>query len=299
MAKSVVGLFDEKTNIDSVIRDLDRVGVPRRHVHALARADAREHEGRSWTERVAEFFGFTGQAHERELGAAYADAMNEGDTLLIVDVEDAMADRAAAVLNQYGAIDVGRRTQLKGEKKIAAAGPRSVPAPAAQKPAPPLAAQKPLPPQAPQKAAPPQAAQKPIPPPPASRTIPITSQTTVPVIQEELEIGKRIVERGGVRVHSHIEKMPIEEVIRLREEHVEVERRAVNRPVSAADAFEEVTIEVTETAEEAVVAKQARVVEEVIVGKRSEEHDEKIQETVRRQDVDVEPLPRTGTGGRR
>jgi uncharacterized protein (TIGR02271 family) len=119
------------------------------------------------------------------------------------------------------------------------------------------------------------------------------------VIQEELEIGKRIVERGGVRVHSHIEKMPIEEVIRLREEHVEVERRAVNRPVSAADAFEEVTIEVTETAEEAVVAKQARVVEEVIVGKRSEEHDEKIQETVRRQDVDVEPLPRTGTGGRR
>lgn len=260
MAKSVVGLFDGKTNIDSAIRDLEQIGIPRRHVHALARADALERHGRSWTERVAAFFGFTGEERERELGAAYADAMNEGDTLLIVDVEDAMADRTAAVLNQYGAIDVGRRAAA-------------------------------------------------IPPPPASRTVPVTTtaqraapataQTTIPVIAEELEVGKRTIERGGVRVHSHVEEIPVKELIRLREEHVEVERRAVDRPVTPGEAFEEGTIEVTETAEVPVVSKQARVVEEVIVGKRSEERDETIEDTVRRQDVDVEPLPKTGTGGRR
>ena len=265
MAKSVVGLFDENTNIDNVIRDLDRIGVSKRHVHALARADAREKEGRSWIDRVAAFFGFSGEERERELGAAYADAMNEGDTLLIVDVEDSMADRTAAVLNQYGAIDVGRRTQVNDEQKSAqAAGPKET-----------------------------------IPSPPASRSVPLTVQTIMPVIQEELEIGKRTIERGGVRVHSHVEEMPVEEVIRLREEHVEVERRAVDRPASPADVFEEIMVEVTATAEQPVVAKVTRVVEEVIIAKTTEERDETIEDTVRRQEVEVEPLKQTGTGGRR
>ncbi len=271
MAKSVVGLFDEKTSIDSVIRDLERIGVPKRHVHALARADARERGGQRWTDRVAAFFGFTGEARERELGASYADAMNEGDTLLIADVDDPMADRAAALMNQYGAIDISGRSRTREQATAAAATTGAVGAPEARS----------------------------IPAAPASRSIPVTSETTIPVIQEELEVGKRTVERGGVRVHSHVEEMPVEEVIRLREEHVEVERRAVDRPASAADAFEEVTLEVTQTAEEPVVAKQARVVEEVIIGKTVEERDETIEGTVRRQDVEVEPLPKTGTGGRR
>ena len=276
MAKSVVGLFDEKTNVDLVIRDLEQLGIPKRHVHALARADARGRHERSWTERVGAFFGFTGEERERELGAAYADAMNEGDTLLIVDVEDAMADRTAALLNQHGAIDVGRRSRAAAEraeptmKTTLESGT--------------------------------------IPPPPASRTVPIassipsqvpaTARTTIPVSKEELEIGKRTVERGGVRVHSHVEEMPVEEVVRLREEHVEIERRAVDRPVSPGDVFAEVTLEVTEMAEVPVVAKQARVVEEVVIGKTTKERDETIEETLLRQDVDVEPLPKTGTGGR-
>jgi uncharacterized protein (TIGR02271 family) len=269
MAKSVVGLFDERTNIDAVIRDLDRIGVPKRHVHALGRADASEKGGRSFTSRVAAFFGFTGQERERELGAAYADAMNEGDTLLIVDVEDAMADPTAAVLNQYGAIDLDARTAAREKREE-----REIPAP-------------------------PESRTVPITSPAGSRTAPSTVQTTVPVVQEELEVGKRTVERGGVRVHSHVEEMPVEEVVRLREEHVNVERRPVDRPLSGTDAFKEVTVEVTETAEEPVVAKQARVVEEVIIDKQAEEREETIEDTVRRQEVEVEPLPKTGTGGRR
>jgi uncharacterized protein (TIGR02271 family) len=115
---------------------------------------------------------------------------------------------------------------------------------------------------------------------------------TLPVIEEELSVGKRTVERGGVRVYSRVTETPVEETVQLREEHVTVERRPVNRAVTDADvsAFKEGTIEVTETAEEAVVAKQARVVEEVVVGKQVEERTETVRDTVRRTDVEVEQI---------
>jgi uncharacterized protein (TIGR02271 family) len=84
--------------------------------------------------------------------------------------------------------------------------------------------------------------------------------------------------------------MPVEETVRLREETVRVERRPVDRPATAADlkANADETIELTETAEEAVVSKRARVVEEVVVHKDVEEHTETVRDTVRRTDVDVD-----------
>ncbi len=114
----------------------------------------------------------------------------------------------------------------------------------------------------------------------------------IPVIQEELKVGKRQVERGGVRIYSRVVETPVNETIGLREEHVNVERHAVDRPVSAADvnAFQETTIELRETAEEAVVEKTARVVEEVVVGKEVSQRSEQISDTVRHTEVEVENL---------
>ncbi len=45
-----------------------------------------------------------------------------------------------------------------------------------------------------------------------------------------------------------------------------------------------------ESAEQAVVAKRARVVEEVRVGKRVDERDEVVEDTLRRKDVEVQRL---------
>lgn len=116
--------------------------------------------------------------------------------------------------------------------------------------------------------------------------------TTIPVTEEELKIGKREVRRGGVRVYSHVEETPVEEDISLREEHADVQRRPVDRPVSASDeAFKEKSVEISETAEEPVLEKSARVVEEVTVGKEAREREQKIRDSVRRTDVEVE---RTG-----
>jgi uncharacterized protein (TIGR02271 family) len=127
--------------------------------------------------------------------------------------------------------------------------------------------------------------------------------SVMPVVQEELQVGKRAVSKGGVRVIQRVTETPVKEMIRLREERAIVERRPADRPASEADFanFKEGTIEVRETSEEPVVSKAARVVEEVVVGKQVDERSETVSDTVRRTDVEVEQLggqagTRTGQG---
>lgn len=126
-----------------------------------------------------------------------------------------------------------------------------------------------------------------------------TNDTTnaIPIIEEELHVGKRVVQTGGARLRSRIIERPVEESVRLRVERVRVERHAVNRPATQADLnnFKEGDIEMTERAEVPVVGKEARVVEEVNLSKDVEEREETIRDTVRRTDVDVENLDNTTT----
>jgi uncharacterized protein (TIGR02271 family) len=119
-----------------------------------------------------------------------------------------------------------------------------------------------------------------------------TGKAAIPVVQEEVRVGKRQVERGGVRVFSRIVETPVNETVALREEHVSVERRPVDQPINPADtsAFKDKTIELRETAEEAVVQKSARVVEEVVVGKEVSQRQQQVQDTVRHTEVEVQPL---------
>ena len=118
---------------------------------------------------------------------------------------------------------------------------------------------------------------------------------TVKVIKENLAVGKQTVQTGGVRVRSRIVERPVSEEIRLREERVVVNRKPVDRPATAAelDNLKDGTIELAETAERAVVEKKARVTEEISIGKQAAEHVERINETVRETEVDVERLAGT------
>jgi uncharacterized protein (TIGR02271 family) len=111
----------------------------------------------------------------------------------------------------------------------------------------------------------------------------------IPVVEEQLVVGKREVDRGGVRVRSYVTEQPVHEQIRLREERINVERHPVDRPVGD-EAFREQAIEVHASAEEAVVQKTARVVEEVLVGKEVTQRQEQIGDTVRHTEVHVEQL---------
>lgn len=111
----------------------------------------------------------------------------------------------------------------------------------------------------------------------------------IPVVEERLNVGKRQVERGGVRVRAYAVESPVQQAVTLREEHVEVERRAVGERVAdAEDLFQERDVELTETAEEAVITKTARVVEEVSLDKSVGERTETVRDTLRHTEVEVE-----------
>ncbi len=116
-------------------------------------------------------------------------------------------------------------------------------------------------------------------------------ERAIPVVEEELEVGKRATESGGVRVRRYVTEQRVEEQVPVREERVHVERRPADRKLAkgeAADAFQDETVEMTEHSEEVVVSKRPRVIEEVVLSKEVDERVESVSDTVRRTDVDVE-----------
>jgi uncharacterized protein (TIGR02271 family) len=117
-------------------------------------------------------------------------------------------------------------------------------------------------------------------------------EVTAPVIEEEIRVGRKEVASAGVRVTQRVIDRPVEENVTLRDERVYVERRPVNQPAATlgTGAFKEGVIEITETDEEAVVAKEARVVEEVVVSKDVTERQEVVRDTVGRADLEVQKV---------
>ncbi|MGK2863085.1 MAG: DUF2382 domain-containing protein [Chitinophagaceae bacterium] len=116
--------------------------------------------------------------------------------------------------------------------------------------------------------------------------------STIPVIKENLEVGKQQVETGGIRIRSRVEEKPVTESVNLREEHVKVERNEVNRPVSDKDnvQFKDTNIEMTEHNEVPVVSKESRVVEEIKLSKDVTHSDETVRDTVRNTEVDIDEI---------
>lgn len=204
----------------------------------------------------------------------YAESVRRGHYVLAVDADsEDEADRAAEIMSQYNAVDISERAsqwKAQGWSGYDDSAPRYTTDQIQQERA--------------------SYAQ-------TSRGA--SDKQAIPVIQEELQVGKRQVQRGGIRVIQRVRETPVNESVQLREERVNVERRPVDQPASQADlnAFKEGAIELRETGEEAVVAKSARVVEEVVVGKETTQRTEQIQDTVRRTDVEVEQLGTTGSMG--
>lgn len=118
------------------------------------------------------------------------------------------------------------------------------------------------------------------------------STETIPVIEEEMEVHKKEVPTGGVRVRSRIIEKPVEENLRLREEHIHVERRKVDRTPTDEELknFKNQTTEFTEHAEVPEVEKTPKVVEEVRLQKDVDHRDETVRDKVQRKDVDVEDI---------
>ena len=113
--------------------------------------------------------------------------------------------------------------------------------------------------------------------------------------EEKLAVGKRVVNRGGTRIRRFVVETPVEESVSLHNEKVVLERHPVTDGRALNDSFTDKTIEMTETAEEAVVSKTARVYEEVGLRKEVSDRVETVRDTVRKEEVEIEQVPGSQT----
>lgn len=268
MTHTIVGLFDNRSEAQAAMQELVQQGFIQENIDISNRSvtnstDYTTNTVSSGTSAggVSSFFNSLFGGDETTVNN-YTNAANEADAILAVQVDsDERARQAAAILDRHGAIDVDERgAQYSGQNYGQSTSNQQN----------------------------------------FTETANTTGttenyannegSTSIPVIEEQLQVGKQEVERGGARIRSRIVEKPVEASVRLREEHVVVNRHPVNRDVTDADLanFKEGDIEIRERAEEAVVGKQARVVEEVEVGKQVTEREETIRDTVRRTDVDVQ-----------
>jgi uncharacterized protein (TIGR02271 family) len=105
--------------------------------------------------------------------------------------------------------------------------------------------------------------------------------------EEEIQVGKRDVEAGQVRLSKWVETEPVEMDVGLRRETARVTREPIDQPASGAD-FSEEEIEVPLRSEEAVVEKQAVAKERIGIEKDVDTEQRTISDEVRKERVDVD-----------
>jgi uncharacterized protein (TIGR02271 family) len=104
--------------------------------------------------------------------------------------------------------------------------------------------------------------------------------------EEELQVGKRPVEAGSVRLRKWVETEPVDVDVELQRETARVTREAVDEPVDADLTDEE--IEVPLRGEEAVAQKRVVAKERVGVEKDVETETATVTDEVRKERVDVD-----------
>ena len=115
-------------------------------------------------------------------------------------------------------------------------------------------------------------------------------EEVIPLAEEELRVGKRLVNRGTTRIRRYVVETPVEKAVSLHDERAVVERRRPVTDEATGEHFTEKTVEVTETSEVPTVEKSARLKEEVAIRREGHEREEVVEDTVRREEVDVEPV---------
>ena len=231
---------------------------------------------------VGRFFHNLFGSDDTEQAGHYSEAVRRGSAVLTVTLaDDSRVEQARSALASAGAVDIDKRTESWRQDGYAGFDPASAPYKSEQILAERSRNQGQM-----------DMATQPVNPNATKtvRTSEVADGTVIPVIREELEVGKREVDLGTVRVVSRTETRPVEEQVQLREERAEIERRAIDRPATEADlkAFEGGSIEIHETAERAAVSKTARVVEEVVVGTDAKTRTETISDQVRNTVVEVD-----------
>jgi len=140
---------------------------------------------------------------------------------------------------------------------------------------------------------------------PSARTNGATHRTNtgvevIPMGEERLNVGTRVVQGETVRVTRRVVEQPVEQDVLLRDEKVIVERRPLPAGAAAngAKVLSETVVEMSNSSQVPTVWKSVHVGEEVVLRRQVTERTERVRETLRRDVVDVQqeraevPAPR-------
>jgi len=265
MTQTITAMYDDYNAALRAEEKLVAAGIPRSTIKVLTGAKANQ----AGTAEAAQYDdGFWGSLKDffmpEEDRQAYGEGLNRGGTMLSASVEDAHADKTYDIMEEHGSVDLNEREKTwrsEGWDGGASAGTRAAAGSTGE------------------------------------RKATADDKDYIPVVEERLNVGKRMVDGGRVRVRSYAVTEDVAQDVTLRDETVQVDRRTVDRPVTTADEalFADKTIEATERREQAVVSKTAHVVEEVGISKEAGQRTETVKDTVRHTEVEVEDGRAGGT----
>ena len=260
--QTITALFDKRSEATQAIDELVKAGISRTSIKLFPEtevASASTTSPRTAYDTTRDEKGFWATLADLfmpdEDRYTYAEAMHRGSIMVTVTVDEAQAAYAQDILEEHGTVNIDER-EASWRKEGWTGYSAGTSATAARTGVTGGAAR--------------------------------AGEEVIPVVDEQLKVGKRQVEGGRVKVRSYVVETPVSEQVNLRTENVHVERRPVDRAVSGDHAFRERTIEAQSTSEEAVVSKDARVKEELVVKKEVGERTETVSDTVRSTKVDID-----------
>ena len=279
--RMVTALFDSRSDAENAIGRLVNAGVPQDRIGLMPgdESDASDDAGASSRPEPRGFWGSLGDwLLPDEDRHVYAEGLSRGGYLISVTTGDEHYARVMAILDSEDAIDIDERAESWRSEGWAGWVGTSTGVGSATSVSPVVASVRAEDRDADAVASPGKTSLA-----GAETSLSERGEHVIPVVEERLRIGKRDVSHGRVRIRAYVVETPVEEQVSLREERVAIERRPADRALSDADqAFQERTIEAEERAEEAVVSKEVRITEEVVVRKEAEQRTETVSDTVRR-----------------
>ena len=269
---NIVAVYDTPAHAEAAISDLQAANVPQGAIsrHAKQGATGMATDPAPQPGFWASLFG-----GGSESSTVYDRSMESGSTVVTVRVPDEHVTQVSDILERHNPVDLDERAASYETTTTTTTTAGATPRPVAAATTKPVAAA-------------------------TTRPVATSGSDTISLAAEQLAVGKRAVRGGTTRIHTYVVETPVEEQVTLHNETVHVDRRPVtdSRPVGTAD-FGEKTIEMRETAEEAVVGKTARVVEEIGLRTEGSDRVETVRDTVRREEVEIEEIgsdTATGTG---
>lgn len=248
----VTAFFDSQGDAEGAVERIVAEGVPRGEIQMVAGNEHAEGASTAPKEEKGFFEALGSMFMPTGDRHEYAEGLNRGGYLVSLNVTPQNRDRVLDILDDEGTVDMDARTE-----SWRAEGWADYQADTDKNP---------------------------------DMSEPRPEEGVIEVAEEQLRVGKREVVQGRVRARSYVVETPVEEDINLREETVHVQRRAVDRPGTEGGdpLFAERSIEATETDEEAVVSKVARVTEEISLSKGVEHRTETIRDSIRHTEVDID-----------